>query len=343
MYSKISDPHTNKKYNLNSKKGKEILKRFLFSYKNQFGGEEPMACEKSIEYFKKNCNQGTCWDGYVQDGMKTKNGKLVPNCISESKECKKQIICSTTCKDNTEFCSNNSDDYNSDDYKPDSKTINSYKKCIDESKYRFCGTNKDEEDPWCNDWLNTAVKPSKQPKNLNLCPTGYCAAKHKYDVYPSAYANIYASKVCKGELKSDFDENHIDIGEINSYNKKLEKRKKNNSTRNLSRWFKEKWVNVCEPNDSTLKFKACGTSKGVHNLDNYPYCRPYYHLEDSTPVSVEEILKYYPDEADDIFSRMCSEKRSLEQGVDGKPTYVRIEESFSDIIEDIKNKRKENR
>ena len=40
---------------------------------------------------------------------------------------------------------------------------------------------------------------------------------------------------------------------------------------------------------------------------------------------------------------MCSEKRSLEQGVDGKPTYVRIEESFSDIIEDIKNKRKENR
>lgn len=25
--------------------------------------------------------QGTCWDGYVQDGMKMKNGKSVPNCV----------------------------------------------------------------------------------------------------------------------------------------------------------------------------------------------------------------------------------------------------------------------
>ena len=34
-----------------------------------------------------------------------------------------------------------------------------------------------------------------------LCPEGKAAAKRKFDVYPSAYANIYASKYCKGKIK----------------------------------------------------------------------------------------------------------------------------------------------
>jgi len=25
--------------------------------------------------------QGPCWDGYVQKGMKMKNGRMVPNCV----------------------------------------------------------------------------------------------------------------------------------------------------------------------------------------------------------------------------------------------------------------------
>lgn len=25
--------------------------------------------------------QGSCWSGYVQKGMKMKNGKMVPNCV----------------------------------------------------------------------------------------------------------------------------------------------------------------------------------------------------------------------------------------------------------------------
>ncbi len=29
--------------------------------------------------------QGPCWDGYVQVGFKTKNGKKVPNCVPEGK------------------------------------------------------------------------------------------------------------------------------------------------------------------------------------------------------------------------------------------------------------------
>ena len=34
-----------------------------------------------------------------------------------------------------------------------------------------------------------------------LCPRGKAAAKRKFDVYPSAYANAYASKVCAGKVK----------------------------------------------------------------------------------------------------------------------------------------------
>ena len=35
----------------------------------------------------------------------------------------------------------------------------------------------------------------------NLCPRGKAAAKRKFKVYPSAYANAYASKICAGKIK----------------------------------------------------------------------------------------------------------------------------------------------
>ena len=34
-----------------------------------------------------------------------------------------------------------------------------------------------------------------------LCPKGKAAAKRKFDVYPSAYAYMYASGVCSGKVK----------------------------------------------------------------------------------------------------------------------------------------------
>ena len=32
--------------------------------------------------------QGPCWDGYVQEGYKKKNGKNVPNCVRKSAKTK---------------------------------------------------------------------------------------------------------------------------------------------------------------------------------------------------------------------------------------------------------------
>ena len=34
-----------------------------------------------------------------------------------------------------------------------------------------------------------------------LCAKGKAAAKRKFDVYPSAYGNMYASGVCSGRIK----------------------------------------------------------------------------------------------------------------------------------------------
>ena len=34
-----------------------------------------------------------------------------------------------------------------------------------------------------------------------LCPRGKAAAKRKFKVYPSAYANAYSSKICAGKIK----------------------------------------------------------------------------------------------------------------------------------------------
>ena len=34
-----------------------------------------------------------------------------------------------------------------------------------------------------------------------LCPRGKSAAKRKFKVYPSSYANAYASKICAGKIK----------------------------------------------------------------------------------------------------------------------------------------------
>jgi hypothetical protein len=54
-------------------------------------------------------------------------------------------------------------------------------------------------------FMNELSSPSemsegKKKKKNTLCARGISAAKAKYDVYPSAYANGYAVQVCKGDM-----------------------------------------------------------------------------------------------------------------------------------------------
>ena len=48
---------------------------------------------------------------------------------------------------------------------------------------------------------NMVMGESRKKTGTKLCARGKAAAKAKYDVYPSAYANGFAIQVCKGDIK----------------------------------------------------------------------------------------------------------------------------------------------
>ena len=45
------------------------------------------------------------------------------------------------------------------------------------------------------------MEEGRKKTGTKLCARGKAAAKAKYDVYPSAYANGFAIQVCKGDIK----------------------------------------------------------------------------------------------------------------------------------------------
>ena len=48
-----------------------------------------------------------------------------------------------------------------------------------------------------------------------LCPRGKAAAKRKFAVYPSAYANAYASKICAGKIKDPSGKKEKTLEDLN--------------------------------------------------------------------------------------------------------------------------------
>jgi hypothetical protein len=47
--------------------------------------------------------------------------------------------------------------------------------------------------------MDVEMMEGRKKTGTKLCARGKAAAKAKYDVYPSAYANGYAVQVCKGK------------------------------------------------------------------------------------------------------------------------------------------------
>jgi hypothetical protein len=58
----------------------------------------------------------------------------------------------------------------------------------------------DSPDEFMDDILEPVME-GKKKTGTKLCARGKSAAKSKFDVYPSAYANGYAVQVCKGKIK----------------------------------------------------------------------------------------------------------------------------------------------
>lgn len=146
------------------------------------------------------------------------------------------------------------------------------------------------------------LKVAESRKDLKLCPRGYATAKVDFKVFPSAYANGYAAQVCNG-TKPDF----------NGIYKKDYKIKKSLKS-SLTRWYNEKWVNVCEK-DREGNYLPCGRKDAKLKSKEYPYCRPLYKLPTTPVKSVNELTQK-------DLKKMCKIKRSLKQGVEGKPTFI---------------------
>jgi len=86
-------------------------------------------------------------------------------------------------------------------------------------------------------------------------------------------------------------------------------------TKNLNRWFKEKWVDVSRK-DKDGKHPPCGRSKAKKDSKGYPKCRPSVKVSSKTPKTSGSMSEGEKRSA-------TKRKRSKKQGVGGKPTIVK--------------------
>ena len=150
--------------------------------------------------------------------------------------------------------------------------------------------------------------------SLRLCPHGYCTAKRKYAVYPSAYANGYATQVCRGTQPNEVGVRAADPRYVVRGSGGTERASRRGG---LERWYAEEWVNVCERGEGPGGYAPCGSGAGVGDPARYPYCRPYHRLPGTRMVTAGELTA-------EERALMCRRKRALPQGVLGKPTNVRL-------------------
>jgi hypothetical protein len=96
---------------------------------------------------------------------------------------------------------------------------------------------------------------------------------------------------------------------------------KSDISKNLNRWFKEKWVDVSRKNKDG-KHPPCGRSKAKKSSKGYPKCRPSVKVSSKTPKTSGSMSEGQKQAA-------TKRKRAKKQGVGGKPTIVK---SFVRVI-----------
>ena len=96
---------------------------------------------------------------------------------------------------------------------------------------------------------------------------------------------------------------------------------KSDISKNLNRWFKEKWVDVSRKKKDG-KHPPCGRSKAKKSSKGYPKCRPSVKVTSKTPKTSGSMSEGQKQAA-------TKRKRAKKQGVGGKPTIVK---SFVRVI-----------
>ena len=87
-------------------------------------------------------------------------------------------------------------------------------------------------------------------------------------------------------------------------------------SKDLRRWFKEKWVDVSRK-DKDGSHPPCGRSDAETSSKGYPKCRPSKKVSDKTPKTSKSMSTNQKKAA-------TRRKRSKPQGVGGKPTMVKM-------------------
>ena len=107
-----------------------------------------------------------------------------------------------------------------------------------------------------------------------LCARGKAAAKRKFKVYPSAYANAYASKICAGKIKDPSGTKRKDWGPKKA-NKGLHAESKKKAK------FKE---GKYERDGMYFKYPV---KKGTFNLKNQPTA---IEVNKGAEIKIKEVL-----------------------------------------------------
>ena len=169
-----------------------------------------------------------------------------------------------------------------------------------------------------------------KPTNPELWSRAKAAAKSKYKVYPSAYANGFASKWYKKRgggwrtVKKKSSNESIETNEASSpaqqaaiainMKKKGIKPKNENVNEDLRNWFKEKWVDVSKKVDG--KHPPCGRKDA--DGKSYPKCRPSKKVSSETPKVASS---YDKDEKKAMTQqKRRAEKKDPKVGTGNKPT-----------------------
>jgi hypothetical protein len=149
-----------------------------------------------------------------------------------------------------------------------------------------------------------------KPTKPDLWSRAKSAAKKKFNVYPSAYANGWAVKWYNShgggwnKVKED---------------KKTFSQLKNELEEDLGDWFKEKWVDIGGKKDpKTGKYPPCGrgdTSKG-----KYPKCRPLRKVNKDTPATVATMTDKEKKSA--VIQKRRVEPETKHRGTGNKPNKV---------------------
>ena len=120
---------------------------------------------------------------------------------------------------------------------------------------------------------------TSSPKNKTLYNKIKSEAKRKFKVWPSAYAS--------GWLVKEYKRRGGTYSGVKS------------KSTGISRWYKEKWINVCK----LPKKVSCGRSKLSSSWKkNYPYCRPSIMVTSKTPKLASKLSK-------NEITRRCKSKR----------------------------------